>query len=268
MTLRSKMTFLFPIILSMALFGGPVYAAHPLITDDTGTQGAGKFQVEVNGEYAYDKEEPAPGIEVVARDIGAAAALSIGVTETIDAVVGVPYAWSESTETDVAAPAFAHGSEKGLSDISVEVKWRFYEHEGLSLGMKPGVSIPTGSERKGLGAGKYGYSAFLIATQELKPFVLHGNFGYIRNNNRHDERENLCHLSLAAEYGVAEHLKIVANIGQERNPDKADKRKPRFALAGLILALGENLDLDAGVKIGLNDPEADLTVLAGMAVRF
>lgn len=28
---------------------GAAFAAHPLITDDTGTQGKGKFQLEVNG---------------------------------------------------------------------------------------------------------------------------------------------------------------------------------------------------------------------------
>lgn len=266
--LRSRISFLAAIILSMASFAGPVYAAHPLITDDTGTQGTGKFQLELNGEYAYDKEEPAAGMEIVTRDIEVAATLSYGVSESIDLVLGLPYAWSESRETDATVPSAVHASEKGLSDASFEVKWRFYERDGTSLGLKPGISIPTGSWRKGLGAGKYGASAFLIATQELKPIVLHLNFGYMRNNNRHEERENLCHLSLAAEYEATESLKIVANIGQERNPDPADKRKPRFALAGLILALGENLDLDAGVKIGLNDPEADLTVLAGMAARF
>lgn len=55
-------------------------------------------------------------------------------------------------------PDFIHANEKGLSDASFEVKWRFYESKGLSLGVKPGMSFPTGSERKGLGAGKYGFS--------------------------------------------------------------------------------------------------------------
>lgn len=43
--------FTFHYILSSASF-----AAHPHITDDTGTQGKGKFQLEVNSEFAYDKE--------------------------------------------------------------------------------------------------------------------------------------------------------------------------------------------------------------------
>ena len=39
------------------LWSGTVFAAHPLITDDTGTQGKGKFQLEVNGEYAHEDED-------------------------------------------------------------------------------------------------------------------------------------------------------------------------------------------------------------------
>jgi hypothetical protein len=29
------------------------WAAHPLITDDAGTQGKGKFQLELNGQYDW-----------------------------------------------------------------------------------------------------------------------------------------------------------------------------------------------------------------------
>ncbi|MEK7296302.1 MAG: transporter, partial [Planctomycetota bacterium] len=32
------------------------FAAHPLVTDDTGTQGKGKFQMEINSEFTYEKE--------------------------------------------------------------------------------------------------------------------------------------------------------------------------------------------------------------------
>ena len=48
------------------------WAAHPLITDDTGTQGKGKFQLELNGQYDRDKENigkvsvKATGFETVA----------------------------------------------------------------------------------------------------------------------------------------------------------------------------------------------------------
>jgi len=35
----------------------PAFAAHPLATDDTGTQGKMKFQVETSAEFAWDKQD-------------------------------------------------------------------------------------------------------------------------------------------------------------------------------------------------------------------
>lgn len=242
-------------------------AAHPLITDDTGTQGKGKFQLELNGEYGSDREASL-GVESTERIIEAGATLSYGIIDTLDAVFGVPYLWIEGRETDITIPDSVHASEKGPSDLSFELKWRFFEKEGLSLAIKPGISVPTGNDRKGLGTGKYGLSTHLIATQELEPWEFHVNLGYIRNNNRFDERENICHLSVAAEYELFEGLELVANIGQERNPDKSTKRKPVFGLLGVIYEFTENFDLDAGVKVGITDPETDITALAGIAWRF
>ena len=68
------------------MFASVSFAAHPLITDDTGTQGKGKFQLEVNGEYGHDKDDG-----VTTKTTQAAAALSYGVTEPIDIVLGIPY---------------------------------------------------------------------------------------------------------------------------------------------------------------------------------
>jgi hypothetical protein len=244
------------------------FAAHPLITDDTGTQGMGKSQLEVNGEYGSDRETPAPGIVTVERSIEAAATLSYGVLDSLDAVIGVPHLWVEARETNSTIPDSLHASEKGLSDASVELKWRFFECEGLSLAVKPGISVPTGDEHKGLGAGKYGFSTHLIATQEMERWMFHLNLAYVKNNNRADERENLYHISLATEYSIKESVRIVTNIGQDRNPDRTADSRPVFALAGVIYSIAKDVDIDVGFKTGITDPETDSTVLAGMAFRF
>ena len=44
-------------ILITGLFPLPLFATHPLITDDTGTQGRGKFQIELTSEHGYEQEE-------------------------------------------------------------------------------------------------------------------------------------------------------------------------------------------------------------------
>ena len=44
-------------ILAVLTFAGIALAVHPLITDDTGTQGQGKFQLETNYEYDHDSAD-------------------------------------------------------------------------------------------------------------------------------------------------------------------------------------------------------------------
>ena len=238
------------------------WAAHPLITDDAGTQGKGKFQLEVNGQYDSDKETVG-GVSVKSTGGQAGSTLSYGVIDNADLVLNVPYVWGKVKEDGVSTY-----DEKGLSDVSFEVKWRFFEKDGLSVALKPGISFPTGNDEKGLGTGKTGYHMFLIGSKEAAPWAFHANLGYIRNENKADEQKNLWHASLATTYEVAKDLKLVGNIGIERNADKAADNDPAFLIVGAIYSLAENFDIDAGVKYGLSSSETDLSLMAGMAFRF
>lgn len=238
------------------------FASHPLITDDTGTQGKGKFQLEINGETSYDKEKES-GITVKETGSEAAAVVSYGVLDNLDVVVGLPYQWNKTKEdSDVVS------GEDGISDMSLEVKWMFYEKDGLSFALKPGVTLPTGDDGKGLGTGRMTYSMFFITTKEIEPWAFHFNAGYIRNENKADERKDIWHASLASTVAVMKDTQLVANVGAERNPDKSSTVDPAFILVGLIYSVSENFDIDFGVKFGLNKPETDRTLLAGMTVRF
>lgn len=229
----------------------PVYAAHPLITDDTGTQGAGRFQLEVNTEHSNDNGSTGTALS---------ATLSAGILEHLDVVLGFPYVFlREKGETG------RWNRENGVSDLFLAVKWRFYEHEGLAFALKPGVTLATGDEDKGLGDGRPTYSLFLVGTKELDPLSVHLNLGYIVNRK---ELRDIWHYSLAGEYAAADRFKIVANLGGETNPDRESGVHPLFALGGMIYRVTEGFDIDFGVKTGLNKAEADYTLLAGIALRF
>lgn len=237
--------------LLLGILSMPAYAAHPLITDDTGTQGKGKFQVEVNAEHAGDSGN---------TETALGATLSAGLLDNVDIVIGTPYIFLREKDHT------GHWSrENGMSDLSLAVKWRFYEHEGLSLALKPGVTLTTGDEDKGLGDGKPTCSLFLITTKELEPFTLHLNLGYIANSK---DTRDILHYSLSAEYAATESLRIVSNVGGETNPDRESNMHSLFALGGLIYKVTDSFDIDFGVKAGLNKAEADYTLLAGIAFRF
>jgi hypothetical protein len=249
--------FLLPFFFSTSAF-----AAHPLITDDTGTQGKGKFLLEVNSEVYYDKESEA-GVKSKTTGGEVGTILSYGIIDHVDIVLGIPYQWFKVKEDGETI-----SREKGLSDISLELKWRFYEKGGWSFAVKPGVTFPTGKEEKDLGTGRVTYGMFFITTKEIEPFAFHLNLGYARNENKLDERKDIWHISLASEWELIKDLKLVANIGMERNPDKTCNRPPAFILGGLIYSIFENVDIDIGIKGGLNHPETDLTILAGIAWKF
>ena len=240
--------------LSMAivlLMSGDVFAAHPLITDDTGTQGAGKFQLELIGEHARDNHD-------IATE--PASIFTAGLRDNVDLVLSIPYHLLRFRDHE------GHMiTEHGISDIGIEIKWRFYDRERLSLALKPGITLPIGDDEKGLGDGKTSYGLAFISTREIDPIILHLDVSFTKNRR---ELRDVWHYSLAAEYTATRKLKLVGNVGGEANPDRGSSTHPAFILGGLIYSLYENLDLDIGIKAGLNQAEADYHILAGLTYRF
>ncbi|MEN8264411.1 MAG: transporter [Nitrospirota bacterium] len=240
-------TLIFLIFLSSS----PSFGAHPLITDDSGTVGAGKFQLELNGEYSKDGTNSTTEI---------AATVTGGIKDKLDIVFSAPYQFLRSRdESDNKT------TEDGISDIAVELKWRLYEKEEFGLALKPGITFPSGDDDKGLGDGKPSYGLVFITTKEIDPVTLHMNIGFTKNRK---ELRDIWHYSLATEYEIRKNLLFVANIGVETNPEKESNTHPVFLLGGFIYSLNDNFDIDLGIKAGLNKAEPDYTVLAGLAIKL
>ena len=124
-------------------FGTSVEAAHPLLTEDTGTQGDGNYQLELMLDKTRDNP---PGVTV--RELQTAAVLSYGLLENADLQVGLPVLRQHTHD------AGGRHARKGPLDASLDLKWRFYEREALSLAFKPGITLPTGDAGRGFGAGR------------------------------------------------------------------------------------------------------------------
>lgn len=254
---------------ALMLSSTPLFAAMPLQTDDTGTQGKGHSQIETGFESVSDKENEA-GVSCKTTGGAVSTTISYGLTDTIDLVAGVPWEWYTEKENG-AKVADGHG----FGDLALQIKWRFYDNAdaGFSLALKPGITIPTGDERKGLGTGKVTGDVTLIATREAELASYHVNLGYSRNEYKLDEdnassRKNIWHASVAAELNVTDRLRAVGDIGIETASEKESDTDPAYILGGLIYAVSDNTDLDIGIKGGLNDAEPDTTLLAGVTMRF
>lgn len=236
------------------LFPAACFAAHPLISDDTGTQGRGNFQLEINTDHSRDSDD---GIEARAGVVNTA--LTYGWTDTLDAAVNLPY---QHLRGD------GEPDHSGIGDATLLLKWRFYEKNGLSFALKPMVLLPTGNEDRGLGNGRVGYGLHTLATFAMERLTLLGNIGYMHNENRIDARSDIWNISAAALYNLTSKARWIFDIGTYRNSDPAVDMNPAFALTGLIYGVNEKLDLDAGFKKGLNKAEADASWGVGLTVRW
>lgn len=259
----------FALVIAAALCTAPAFAAMPLITDDTGTQGKGAFQVELGTEASRD-EDSVDGVSVRTTGGELSTVLSCGLSDRIDLVAGVPLYWSEAREEGATV-----SDEDGFGDLSLQLKWRFFEtgDKTLSLALKPGITLPTGDEEKGFGNGRVSGEATLIATRAFDSHAVHINLGYARNeyrleNDRNESKNDIWRASLAGEVAVAKRITAVADIGIETNQDREDHTAPAYLLGGLIYSASDTIDLDVGIRGGLNDAETDTSIMAGATMRF
>ncbi len=251
-------------ITSVVVVFTPLFAEAglPLITDDTSTQGKGKFQIEAAVEYDWDKENFS-GVTTRESDYTVAAVFTTGVADTLDLAVGAPYLWNSSSDS------LGNSTRAdGVGDTALVAKWRFLEKSGISLALKPFVTLPTGNDAKTLGSGKVDFGVFFITTAEHEPWAVHFNLGYTRNLNTIGERTDIWRASAAAVYAVSKKWQLCVDTGLATNTDKTSETEPAYLLAGVIYAPAENLELSLGIKQGLNNQTADLAVIPGVTYRF
>ena len=132
-----KMFIRIVVFFTMLFWSGLAFGAHPLITDDAGTLGKGKFQLELNGKYDHTDKDG-----VTEKTTEMATALGYGVTNNMDIVLGIPYQHTRTEDSD------AVNTEDGISDASIDLKWRFYERDGFSIALKKYglIAVENGSQ--------------------------------------------------------------------------------------------------------------------------
>lgn len=233
---------------------GSAHAAHPLITDDTGTQGTGHWQFEANTDHTRVRDGG-----VTQRELGANATLTYGLTETLDIAANLP--WQRFSSTGVP-------SVSGVADATVQAKWRFYENgQGWSLGVRPALTLPTGSESKGLGNGRSTASVALLSNLESGPWTWLANAGYTYNANKLGDRKNLWSASTAVLYKLSEQWTLAADVGLSRAAEQG-ARSEKYGLLGAIYHANDDLDLDFGWRRSLGGSPTAHTLGVGVTVRW
>jgi hypothetical protein len=247
------------------------WAAHPFITDDTGTQGKGNWQLELQGDFLRD-ERTAAGVERKDKLNAYTSVLSYGILDNLDVQVGVSYL---STRTTMNGSTTA--DESGVGDSTLELKWRFYEAGDFSLALKPGVLLPTGNEDKGLGTGKTSWGIALLATYEAEPWTFSGNIAYTHARfklpqDAEESRSDLWRVSGGASYALTGEVRLVGELGLRANESRNDAFLPdstsQFGMLGVIYSPTKKIDLDLGFRKNFNRAESDKAYLVGATFRW
>jgi hypothetical protein len=253
----------------------PIWAAHPFVTDDTGTQGKGNWQLELQGDLLRSERTADTGsgpVEQKRKVNVFVPVLSYGVFDSLDIQLGLSYGRQRTTENGVETE-----DESGMSDSTLELKWRFLEAGAFSLAVKPGLLLPTGDEGKGLGTGKTSWGVALLATYEAEPWTFLGNVAYSKVRFKlpqaaAENQSDLWRVSGGLSYAVAGDVRLVGEAGLRRNESKNDPYLPdqtsQFAMIGFIYSPSKNMDFDAGFRKNLNDAEFDKAYLVGMTFRW
>lgn len=252
-----KMVKLVAVFLTLLVMAGSTEALEPLITDDADTEGKGNAKAKIAWRYAHSKN---PGTAKNANRI--VGSFTYGIVDAVDVEVGVPYTFTRKDEAGIVSHA------DGISDISLEAKWRLYDKDGVGLALKPALTLPTGDENKDLGSGRITYGLFAIASMDISQSTLHFNVGYQRNDNRVEERKDIWFASAAAEYLVLKGLKLVLDIGIQSNPDKGSSTPPAYILGGMNYKITDTVDFGLGAKFALSRAEPDFGLRSGITVKF
>jgi hypothetical protein len=237
------------LLAGLLLSAPPVRAGHPMLSEDTGTQGARNFELELG--YDWSRLDGAHFFLFQPQ-------LSYGTSAALDLIVQP--SWLRNT-----APS--GNLTEGLGDTNLDFKWRFFGAAPLTLGIRAGLELPTAQNGLGLPPGRLGAHGILVATIDAAPWSFDLNAGYSRVSYFATARSDLMHFSAAAQYTVNAHLVLLIDTSVDSDPDPTQPTAMGVALAGAIYTVHPGLDLDVGCRIRLDSGAPAQQWLLGITYR-
>ena len=240
------------IALAVLLVSCDVYCAHPLLTEDTPTQGAGKWELELGNTWSRHA-----GVHTF--EFGPQ--LSYGLLETLDLI-------ARPTLLDIRVNDGDTMRARGVGDTTLDVKWRFLEAGAASVALLAGVAVPTGNVARGLGTGNATAHGLVAATYVAAPLAFHANVGYAQNRAE-SERRNLYHASAAAVWSLSPRFRLLlADVALDTEPNAGRGRWQSALRVGAIGVVRSGFDVDVGYQVRLNRNGPTSVWLAGATMRW
>lgn len=246
------------------------YAFFPFVTDDTGTQGKGGQQIELDYEFVKEHNDE---IDEEGRLFNTATGTSnvflstytYGLTDSVDLFFGVARQTSPLN---------------GWQNTEIGIKWVFAgeQSSGWSAAIKPAVILPVskGMQDSGLGNAETNYSTTLIGSYLADDYEFHINAGYTSNRNAttqnsESQRTDLWSVSASPVIILNEQWKLGVDVGLETNPGY-NSNYQTFGGLGVSYAPIENLQIGlstyASQAINSKDNGWSYTINVGVTYQF
>ena len=222
-------------------------ADRPDATESPVTVDAGHFQIEAS-LFDWGRERSADTYTAMSTNLKA------GLTDSTDIqFVFDSYVWDESGGTAV----------EGFGDVTMRFKWNLWGNDGgeTALALFPFVKIPTGTA---LSNGEWEGGLIVPFSMDLADrwgLGLMAELDVVDGGGSHEFE--FVHTAVLGHDFTEKAGVFLEYIGLA-----AEDRYEASAAAGLTYRLGENLMLDGGCRIGLNDEAEDIGLFTGFTVRF
>lgn len=247
----------------------PVQAYFPFQTDDTGTQGTGGNQIEI--DYIYNESEVvefgSDGQPSTSSNTSNAFPLTYtrGVSSNIDLFVG------NSLQTTPTS---------GWQNTAIGAKWVFAgdQKTDWSFALKPVLLLPitSAAQNAGLGSAEVNGSVDLIGSYLSDSYQLHINLGYASNRLQNtpdtsNQRADIWSASLAPVWVVNEQWLVGIDFGIQTNTG-LNTEYSGYAQIGVSYSPVPNLQLGLGIisssDLGDRNNTRSTSVTAGITYQF
>lgn len=226
----------------------------PLVTDDTGTQGAGHQQLE----WSHERTKVL-GQEQRSRENGWT--YTVGLAPALDVFV--------------AASHVHRVDAQGWGNPVLGAKWRLLETEDAqtSLALKPELAVPVGRRRETeqLGSGQLSGNLTLVLSQSTSFGAIHFNGGWGVDRFRREAAQADVHYrrwSVAPVWVVNNGLTLAVDVGLERASQAGAVTTTRFSQGAVVLALRPDMDWAFGVVRKRQPAETAQAWTSGLTWRF
>ena len=237
-------------------------------TESPYTVDAGHFQIEMDlVNYSYDKHNPARDGTIVRTWGIAPVNLKVGLLNNLD----VQLVLQPHTYVHTSDPAAGVSKQRGFGDLVTRLKWNLWGNDGgtTAFALMPYFKLPTNQDL--LGNGNHSVEFGLIAPLAVElpagwGMGLMTQLDVVRDtasSGYHPEFVNTVTFSHDIVGDLGGYVEFFSSVSTERGSNWVGSVD-----LGLTYALTKNIQLDAGINLGVTRAADDWNPFVGISWRF